>query len=154
MASTTDPRAAGFDAAKFRDAVSFAMSMGASNEPDSGVIFRFKADKTYTSADDTGLPYDWTATPQENPVPADVDVTVPVAMEFVARSSQARDTSMGHIQPSHVELTILDTYIDEVRGADEVLIDGNTYIIVDIAPPVGLFGVDVWSILAQAVDES
>lgn len=153
MASSTDPRAAGFNAAAVRDAVEFAMTMGAPESPQERVQFVFVAQKSYEKADASGNPYQWTA-PVTRSVGEDRTVEVPVAMEFISRVSQARDTSVGYLLPSHVELYIMDTHIDQVREADHVLIDENKYQILSWMPPIGLFDFTLYPVLCEAVDES
>ena len=149
----TDPRAAGFDAAAVRDALTFAMRMGMPENEEERVKFVFKAQHTFAQQDPTGNPYEWGATPVTTEG-AYREVEVPVAMEFIGRTSQGRDTSMGYLLPSHVDVYILDTYIDDVKDADEVLIDGNTYKIVAWPPPLALFDMTVYPVTLEAVDES
>lgn len=147
-----DPRAAGFNAAQVRSALEFAMKMGMPEMSSERVRFVFRATHTYTREDPIGLPYEWDAAPATT-VGEDREVEVPVAMEFVSRVSQGRDTSMGFILPAHVELYIMDTYINEVRDADEVFIDTNRYRIMSWPPPIGLFDFTLYPCLVEAVDE-
>lgn len=153
MAGTTDPRAAGFDAAAFRSGIELAMQMGAPDALTERVTFVFTAKNNFAQEDPVGVPYDLTAAPVST-VGTDREVIVPVAMEFISRSSQARDTSLGYMLPSHVEIYIMDTHYDEVKDADHLLIDGNVYEIQAWLPPVGLFDFTLYSLLAEARDES
>jgi hypothetical protein len=149
----TDPRAAGFNSDVVRDALEFAMKMGMPDNAAERVKFIFKAQHTYANEDPTGNPYEWSAPPTAT-ISERREVEVPVAMEFISRTSQGRDTTMGHLLPSHVEIYILDTYIDDVRGADELMVDGNVYKITAWPPPHALFDFTLYPCLAEAVDES
>jgi hypothetical protein len=148
-----DPRAAGFDSAAFRDGIALAMQMGMPEIESERVTFIFKPKYTYENQDPEGNPYDWT-TPAATEIGEYREVQIPVAMEFVARTSQGRDTSMGFLLPSHVEIYIMDTHINEVRDADELLIDGDLYRISAWPPPIGLFDFTLYPLLCEAVDES
>lgn len=149
----TDPRAAGFDANAVRDAIGFAMQLGMPDNPTQRVKFIFEAKNNFTVEDPTGNPYEWSATPSAEEQ-AYREVEVPVAMEFVSRSSQARDTSVGFLLPSHADIYIMDTHIDEVRGADYLMIDGNRYTIMAWYPPIGLFDFTLYPLAVEATDES
>lgn len=142
-----------FDASAFRDAIEFAMTMGAPDAEEERVKFIFKSEKTYETADTSGNPYSWESTPTAT-TGSDTEVTVPIAMEFIERSSQSRDTSMGHLQPSHVQIYVMDTHIDDVQGATELEIDGDRYYIKSWSPPIGLFDFTLYPLLAEAQDES
>lgn len=143
-----------FDTDAFRSAIEFAMTMGAPNETEERVKFIFRSENVYDDdTSPTGNPYSWDATPVDT-TGSDSEVIIPIAMEFVQRSSQSRDTSLGFMQPSHVRVFVMDTYIDQVRGASELEIDGNRYFIRSWAPPVGLFDFTLYEVLAEAVDES
>lgn len=147
----SDPRAAGFDAAVVRDAIGFAMKMGMPQVESERVKFVFLPTSTYDRQDPTGTPYEFTS--EAEVVTGEYrEVEVPVAMEFISRSSQGRDTSMGFIMPSHVEIYIMDEHIDLVREADAVLIDGGRYRIMSWPPPVGLFDFTLYPVLVEAVD--
>lgn len=148
-----DPRAAGFDAAAVRSGLELAMKMGAPEIESERVKFVFFPVTTFSQQDPVGNPYEWTDTPATT-VGEYREVEVPVAMEFIARASQARDTSMGYLLPSHIEVYIMDTYINDVRDADAVLIDGNRYTISAWPPPIGLFDFTLYPVILEAVDES
>lgn len=156
--STGLPGEAGFDSAAFRSAIAGVMTMSAPNDPTERVQFVFHPARTYENEDPAGNPYSWDAAPATETGGDGAGnpryVEIPVAIEFVSRTSQARDTSLGYMLPSHVDLYILDTYIDEVQGADEVLIDGNLYNINAWYPPIGLFDVTLYSVTCEAIDES
>lgn len=156
MAGTTDSRASGFDATAFRDAIEFAQNMGIPEDTDQRIKFVFEEQVTYESSDktdNTGTPYDLSADPAKVDS-ARSEVEVPVAFEFVARTSQGRDTPLGFILPSRIEAFILDTYIDDIKGADYALVNGQRYNISAWGPPQGLFEVTVYSVFLDANDQS
>lgn len=152
MASTTDPRAAAFDAAEFRDGVKFAMSMGLPDDTSERLTFRWRDDKTYTTADPTGKPYDYSDTPSRTVTKDDVQITAGV--KFISRATSAANTPVGQMDLPRVIVTILDEDYDSVSDADEIVLDGNTYTIDYWEPPTGLFDVTIYNVHASAVDES
>lgn len=152
MAGTTDSRAAGFNAAAFRDAIRFAMNMGLPNATEERATFKWNTVRTYTTADPAGSPYDYTATPATSV--AHADVAIPVAVEFSARPAGSRDTSVGQFDSSRAVITVLDEDYALIVGADQVLLGGNTYEIQFVGPPVALFDVTIYQIYCDARDES
>lgn len=153
MASTTDPRASGFDADAFRDAIRFAMNMGLPNATNERVTFKWDVVSNYTSADPSGRPYVWTDTATTRVVTDDVQI--PAAVQFVARASAGEHGGpFGNIENPHVIVTILDEDYTLVQGARKIEFDGNLYIINFVAPPLGLFDVTIYQIYAAAEDES
>ena len=152
MASTTDPRASGFDAAAFRDSIQFAMNMGLPQTASERVTFRWTPEKDYAIEDPGGNPYDYTATPTSTNAPADVQVDA--AVEFVTRTTLSGGTPVGEFNTPRAVITLLDVDYAEVEGADQVLLGGNTYKVDFIAPPIGLFEVTIYQIHCSAMDES
>lgn len=145
----TDPR---FNATKFRDAIVFAMNMGLPSATSERATFKWLPVREFTTKDRSNRPYDWTDAPVTEEIHADVQI--PVAVEYVARGSQSRDTAVGRMDPSAATLTVLDIHYPQIQGATQVEFDGNTYDIVFVAPPVGLFDVTVYQIHVAARDES
>lgn len=143
----TDPR---FNAAAFRSAIKNTMRMAAPADVSDRATFRWRPARTYTYDDPASRPYNWTATPVSETVPADVQVDV--AVEFTGGSE--RQTALGQFDASKVTLTLLDEDYEQVRGADEVLLGGNTYEVDFVAPPIGLFDVTVYQVFCSARDES
>lgn len=153
MATTNDPRAASFDAAKFRDAITFVMTMGLPDTTNERATFQWRPEKDFAIADPTENPYSWDASPITSETHADVQI--PVAVEFSGNVSGVTDTNMvGNFENPYAVLTILDTYHGEVEGANTVLLGGNTYVIRYTEPPIGLFDVTVYRLHLQAIDES
>ena len=149
---TTDARASSFDEDLFRDSIRFAMNIGIPETEADRPTFRWNVEKAYAVADPAGAPYSWTATPTQT-ITHD-DVQVPVAVQFVPKKSQSYGTPFGEVDPSRAILTVLDEDYELIRGADQVILTGNTYNFTNIAPADGLFGVTVYSIYCEAVDES
>jgi hypothetical protein len=148
-----DARAAGFNADTVRDAIQFAMQLGMPDKTNERVKFVFEPVTTFDRQDPAGNPYEWTAPPATT-TGEYREVEVPVAMEFISRTSQGRDTTMGYLLPSHVEIYIMDIHIDEVKDANYVLIDDDRYQITAWPPPIGLFDFTLYPALLEAVDES
>ena len=157
MATSTDPRAAGFDAAAFRDAIQFAMNMGLPQATADRITFRWTTQDDFAIEDQAGETYDWTGTPTATSAPDDVQI--PAAVEFIPRSTLAGGTGIADFDTPRVVVTVLDTHWPQVtsedgRRADRMVIGGNTYEINFVAPPLGLFGVTVYQIHGEAVDET
>lgn len=145
----TDPR---FPAQRFRDAIRFAMHMGLPNAVQERITFRWTTQKTFSTHDPAGRPYNWGSTPATTTSHA--DVLIDCAVEFTARPAGTRDTALGEFDTSRAVVTILDEDIDSVSGADTAIIGGNEYEILFTAPPMGLFEVTVYQLYLQARDES
>lgn len=152
MATLNDPRAAGFNADEFRDAIRFAMEMGLPENPTERATFKWTPQRTYSKTDAAGRPLDWTAEPLTSNVHEDVQI--PVAKEFQRYSSGEGMTSVGEFHTTSVVLTVMDEYFEQIEGADKVELGGNSYTIEYVSPPDGLFGVTVYQIYLRAEDES
>lgn len=154
MAGTTDPRAAGFVASEVRDALRFAMNMGLPETPSERVTFRWSSDKQYNVADNAGNPYDFTATPAVNN--SRPDVQIDAAVEFMAATAMVSETGtvFGGFQTPSAVITVLDEDYPSVEGADKVLLGGDTFNVVYVAPPIGLFDMTIYQIHARARDKT
>lgn len=158
---TGDARQAGFNAAEFRSAIEFAMSMGLPGTESERVTFQWDDVDTFTTPDERGNPYAWTDSPASTVSAADIpaSLTVPCAVEFTARRSSSGDTIMGSFDASAITITLLDTQYALLQDANlglpnKVIVDGNTYDIGFWGAPVALFTVTVYQAYAQARDES
>lgn len=158
---TNDPRENSFSAARFRDAIDFAMSMGIPQDESHRVTFVWKGTKAYTDADTRRSPYDWTDTPSATTTATDVPLSlaVPAAVEFYDAKSASGESAMGDFDIGRVRITMLDTsyaqLVDDVLGLpDECSIDGATYTVDYWMPPMGLFDVTIHTCFAAALDES
>lgn len=141
-----------FNAARFRTAIRNTMTMGMPNATADKATFRWTTQHTYNPQDRLDDPYTFTQTATTTTTHA--DVIVPVAWEFSARPSASVQTTVGEFDVSRVVITILDVDYDLVRGADLIVMGGNTYTIEFVAPPMALFEVDVFQIYCVARDES
>lgn len=152
MATINDPRAAGFNAEEFRDAIRFAMRMGLPEDESERATFKWTPQKTFAKTDAAGRPLDWTSTPLTESTHEDVQIDV--AKEFQRYSSGEGITSLGEFHSTSVVLTILDEDYELVDGADKVELGGNTYTVEYVAPPDGMFEVTVYQVYLRAEDES
>ena len=155
MATPTDPNfGSGFPSDEFRSAIISTMEMGMANNPDDVATFYWDQVWEYDNGSqmDT-VPYDLSAEPERSLVRSK-RVTVPVAVEFIARATSSSGTAMGEIQSPRVVITVLDTWIDSIKTADGVEFSGAKYTIDFIGPVAGLFDVDVYEIYASALDEA
>lgn len=140
-----------FNAEEFRANIRATMLMGMPESTAERATFRWKPNKTFIKQDSGGSPFDWTSTPVtdvEHP-----DVQVPVALEFM-RTTDIAGTALGNFDMGRVTLTLLDVDNEQVVGADEVLLGGNTYDVLFVEPPIGLFSVAVYRWHLKARDES
>jgi hypothetical protein len=141
-----------FSAAEFRANIQATMEMGLAVNTDERPTFRWKATSEFAHPDTAGNPYDFTSTATSTDAPADVQI--PCAVEFISHQVSADGTVFGPFRTPRVVITILDTHFALVQGADEVILGGNTYQIMYVAPPIGLFDCTVYQVHAQAVSES
>lgn len=141
-----------FDPVVFRDSVKKVMKMGAPDSEALRATFIWTPVSTYSTADSGGQPWSIDETPvtttEHDPVLVDV------AVEFVARTTLAGGTPLGHFDTPRAIITILDDDYALVSGADKVLLGGNTYTIDLVAPPLGLFSVTIYQLHCSAIDEA
>lgn len=150
MASTTDPRAAGFNADVFRDAIRFAMNMGLPNAEEERVTFLWDIERSYENPDPSGNPYNFNETPTRRIVRDPVQLAA--AVEF--RSDATDGTSLGPIENPHIIVTLLDEEWEQVKDASRIKLNEATYIVKFTAPPMGMFDATVYQMYAEAEDES
>ncbi len=149
----TDPRARGFDAAKFRDAIGFAMAMGMPETAAERVTFFWDDELRFASEDPSHRPYDWTATPDSQTSSTRTPVSVNVAVDpGVVASRTHIETGVGEFQQSALNIYVLDTDYEQVYDADYVVVDGQIYDIVMWAAPVGLFSVTLHTCVVRVRD--
>lgn len=128
------------------------MEMGLPNATSERATFRWNAASTYEAEDVAHNPFDWTDDPvTETTHP---DVQIPVAVEFSARPAGTIDTTVGQFDNARAVITLLDTDYESVRGADEVLLGGNSYTVDFWGPPMGLFEVTIYQVYVTATDEA
>lgn len=140
-----DGSASGFDETSFRDSIHFAMQMGLPDDVSQRVTFRFDETLTFANADPAGHPYSWSEAPSTDVVTRDVQV--PAAVQWGL--GLLADDTMGQFDTSKVVLTLLDVDYAQVKGCNEVLINGQHYVIDAVGPPLGLFTVTVYQMFLR-----
>lgn len=155
----TDPR---FNAKQFREAISFAMTMGLPDNPAQRATFHYTTSRTYppgTKLDREGRPLD----PHISPVKVTPDpVQIPVAIDF--KTATYDELPVGAHIPAKVVITVIDEEWAKVRDAHtdtypdakpiEVELDGDMYRIGFLGPPQGLFEVTIYELYCFAKEES
>jgi len=141
-----------FNEAAFRDGILFAMNMGTPKEVEERVTFVWEAKKDYLAEDGKGVPFKLDdagtlVTPERT-------AQIPLALEFINRSTLSGGTGLEAFDTPRVVLTVMDTEFPQIQGADYMIIDGDHYDIKFEAPPVGLFNVTVHTIHGHARDET
>lgn len=156
MARTTDPRGADFDAAAFRDAIHFAMRMGAPEAVNERLTFRWTPRDTFTVADPAGRTYDWTQAPTATTTITDIQLDC--AWKFAG--GPTAENPMGQFDQTKIEVTLLDEEYQALLAhsggdmPDLIVAGGNDYVLAYMPPPNGLFDVTVYTLYAEARDES
>lgn len=145
----SDPR---FNPARFRDAMHFVFQMAAPEATNERVTFRWNTERTFAAADPAGDPYFWDSVPLTQTTHADTQVDCVV--EFAARPAGSRDSAIGQFDTSRAVITMLDDDYPDIVGADEVIINGNSYDIQFVGPAIGLFEVTLYQLFCEARDES
>jgi hypothetical protein len=127
----------GFNAAEFRDAIHFAMRLGAAPDPAEQVTFHFASAKsTMSPADGSGTPFNPNATIARTTAPP---VKVDCAVEYFDAEGNA--TAFGFQAPTRLRITLLDVDYEQVEGCAYVVIHGDRYNFRRTEPPLGLFDV-------------
>ena len=141
---------AGFNAAEFREAIHFAMSMGAAPDESERITFHFPSTLTYNvPADGAHLPFDPSATiTPETPDPVQVDC----AVEYF--DSENQPTNFGLLAPTRLAITLLDVDYDQVQDCSYVVAHGDRYDYRRTEPPSGLFDVGLYTMHFTARGES
>lgn len=160
MAKPTVPIPYGFDSAGFRQAIRFAMQMGAPPDPDKRPKFLPKAEgRTYyrngveiptPRTDRDGRPLDPTIEMVETkPEPVtDVDC----AIEIVTAESD--ELPVGNFRPTKAVVTFLDDEYAKVADCREMVYNGDRYVYGYEPELNGLFDVGVHTQVYYAVDDT
>lgn len=130
----------GFDAAEFRNAIHFAMNMGAAPDASERVTFHFANQLTYNvPTDGANVPFDPEATVTRYvPDPVQVDC----AVEYF--DSENQPTRLGLLAASRLAITLLDEDYEQVKDAAYVVAHGDRYDYRRTEPPSGLFDVGLY----------
>lgn len=140
----------GFNASEFRDAIHFAMQMGAGLDETEQVTFYFESTYAGTSnKDGQGVPFavDAALTPT-TPDPIRRDV----AIEYF--DAEGQPTGFGPLTPSRLALTLLDEEYVDVKDAKWVVVHGDRYNYSRTEPPQALFDVGVYVMHFKSEDET
>jgi hypothetical protein len=149
-----------FPPQQFRNAVRFAMEMGTSPDAAKQPVFVFRsASRTYwkggvelTSTprlDRDGKPLDPTVKVVESaPVTKRVDCAVEI------ERADAEELPVGNFRPTKATVTLLDEEYEQVKGARELIYNGDRYVYGYEPVGLGLFSVGVNQIIYYAIDES
>jgi hypothetical protein len=148
-----------FDSQGFRDAIHFAMQMGAAPDPTLRPTFIFKStSQTYRKAgvavssprlDRDGKPLD----PDIEVIEvAGARVQVDCAIEIVR--ADANEIPVGNFRPTKAIVTLLDEEYEQVKGCRELLYDGDRYLFGYEPDALGLFDVGTFTLIFYAIDEN
>lgn len=136
----------GFVAAEFREAIRFAMLMGSPNAIQEKATFRWNKAHTFDPQDPARRPYHWNEAVVTDTTPPDV-VLDHVAIEYHPSRTNA-GTDVGSFVPLKADMTLLDQDFALVAGADQVIVGGNTWLVVAITMQA-LFSVDVHTLYCE-----
>ena len=143
----------GFNAAEFRDAIHFAMKMGAAPDVDEAVRFCFDGEVAYStlnpSTDGALVPFDPAVTAS---APSPDPVIVDCAVEYFDAENQP--TNFGLMAPSRLSITLLDEDYEQIKDATHVIAHGDRYNYRRTEPPSGLFDVGLYTMHFTAVNET
>lgn len=130
----------GFNSGEFREAIRFAMKMGAAPDEEAQVYFHFANTLVYNRpVDGSNTPFDPSATVTTAALPP---VQVDCAVEYF--DSENQPTAFGLLAPSRVAITLLDDDYEQVKDCAYVVIHGDRYDYRRTEPPSGLFDVGIY----------
>lgn len=141
----------GFDAAGFREGISFAMAMGAAISAEERLTFHFPQQVTNASAaDGNKVPFDPSQSPTRTP--ARPPVQVDCAVDYYDLEGQP--TAFGIVAPSRLTVTVLDEEYQQIEGCAYVVAHGDRYNYRRTEPPGGLFDVGLYVLHFTAENET
>lgn len=138
----------GFNAAEFRDAIHFAMHLGAPPDAGERATFHFPTQLQFVAPGGGGaaaidgdlVPFDPATTVVSVELPT---VQVDCAIEYFDAENQP--TNFGLMAPARIAVTLLDEDYVKVRGCVYVVVHGDRYDFRRTEPPTGLFDVGVYT---------
>lgn len=149
-----------FNAAQFREAIHFAMSMGFPEDENQQITWQWDLLRQFVSQDSTGSPWEFKASEVVSEVDVE-DMIVNCAVKFNPAGSTRTDGSpLGILDVASATVTMLDEEFDALmahgsgRFPNKAKLDEATYEVQYIAPPYGLFEVTVYDIILAAIDEA
>ena len=146
----------------FRNAVTFAMQMGTPPAINAQAVFVFKSTGrsyerlgvpvTNPRMDRDGRPLDPEVKTVEIP-PRTVQVNCAIVMEAGARGVST-ESPVGAFLGTRAVVTLLDDQYLLVKGCRELIFDGDHYLFGNERDVNGLFGVGIYTLVFNAIDEN
>lgn len=154
MAIPADPNfGSDFNEAEFRAAIKSTMQMGMPNAIKERATFIWKDEAAYAVSDFGGDPLDFNSpTTSGDEIKKGKQLQVECAYETVSRVGTF--TPIGDFENPTARIYLADDAYAQVKTAWKVILGGNTYSIKYTEPPVSLFAFTLYTIYAQADDES
>lgn len=140
-----------FDAAGFRSALRDVMTLGLPNDPADQPTFHFPTTVSYppgTAVDEDGVALDPSVPKSKTTLDP---VKVRCAVEYFDATPD--ELPVGTFRPTKLVLTMFEDEFALVKDAEEVVIGQDRYYLSHRPPPVGLYDVTVFQIVAYAIDE-
>lgn len=150
----------GGGANRFRDSIRFAMDMAAAPEESLQATFLFPSQLVFVDPGDDGSTVDQAGVPFDPDVhvqrvtPDPVRVTCSVEYYDAMGQQALQAGELGIVATSRVKVLLLDEEYEQVKGADRVVIDGDTYWYRRTQPPSGLFDVGIYEMWFHSEQET
>lgn len=142
----------GFNADAARTGILNAMGFGEPTRTEDKAWFYFPKNRTTSPsgpADSDGVPFDPTVpvtTADSKP-----RVQVSCAVDYIDAPEMVE--TFGGDRPARIEITLMDTEYQQVKGFSFVVAGGDKYVYDSTEPPVALGSIDVWVVHCTAEDE-
>lgn len=147
----SDPNfGSGFDPEVFTQAILSVQQMGTPNRVEERATFIWEDKVEYANVDSRGVPYDVNEEPSRFLKGKEIQAIC--SYEFVDRAGN--DTAIGQFNNDRLVVTMLGVEYERVAGHHKARFGGSLYSLTKVAPPIALFGVDVYELHYQADDES
>lgn len=138
-----------FDKAAVLAGLHIAMDFGEPNvTTDKPTFFMPRSSTAPGNKDQHGVPFN---PDNKRTFSALVKKTVPCAVEYT--NAQGKVENFGLINPSKVQITLLDPDYQRIRGCEFVTIGGQKFLYRKTEPPIALGSIDVWVLHFTAEDE-
>lgn len=160
----TDPAlglSATFDSQGFRNAIRFAMEMGAPPDPALRPTFVFPpSGTTYRKNGIDIAASDVRRDRDGHPLDPDIEtiqtpgarIQVDCAIEIMR--ADANEIPVGSFRPTKAVITLLDEEHEQVKGCREVIYNGDRYAFGYEPDAIGLFDVGTFTMIFYAIEES
>lgn len=150
-----------FPETDFRNAISFAMQMGAPPDLNAQAVFVFKSTgRTYMQngspvlnprLDRDGRPLDPEVAVVEIP---GVQVKADCAIAMESSQGIQGEGPVGQFPTTRAVVTLIDDQYAKVKGCREMIFDGDHYLFGYERDVVGLFAVGVYTLVFNVIDEN